>query len=129
MKESDFVITDRYLQLDLQVATQKIYGFGERHRPFTLEAGTWTMWANGQDSKMDNGQGGLQGSGVHPFALIQTMIDGEFFGVYFRNTNAASPVIRHNSGKGTHGDHGSVISYITTGGEIEMFIFTKGTAK
>lgn len=30
------------------------------------------MWANGQDSKMDNGQGGLQTYGVHPFALVQS---------------------------------------------------------
>lgn len=59
MKGADFVISDKYLQLDLQVPSQKIYGFGERHRQFTLEKGTWTMWANGQDSQFDNGQGGL----------------------------------------------------------------------
>jgi len=59
MKDSDFVISDRYLQLDLQVPTTRIYGFGERHRQFTLEKGTWTMWANGQDSNLDNGQGGM----------------------------------------------------------------------
>lgn len=87
------------------------------------------MWANGQESKMDNGQGGLQTYGVHPFALIQSEVPGEYFGVYFRNTNAASPVIRHNSSNGTHADTGSVISYITTGGEIEFFVFTKGDAK
>jgi len=57
------------------------------------------------------------------------MIEGEFFGVYFRNTNAASPVIRQNSSNGTFNDNGSIISYITTGGEIEMFIFTKGDAR
>lgn len=129
MKGSDFVVSDKYLQLDLQVPTVKIYGFGERHRQFTLEKGTWTMWANGQDSKMDNGQGGLQTYGVHPFALIQTVIPGEFFGIFFRNTNAASPVIRHNSSNGTFNDNGSIISYITTGGEIEMFVFTKGDAR
>jgi len=57
------------------------------------------------------------------------MIPGEFFGIYFRNTNAASPVIRHNSSNGTRGDFGSVISYITTGGEIEFFVFTKSDAR
>jgi len=86
------------------------------------------MWANGQDSKMDNGQGGLQTYGVHPFALVQSEVNGEFFGLYFRNTNAASPVIRHKSSNGTHQDVGSVISYITTGGEIELFVFTKSSA-
>lgn len=120
------------MQLDLQVPSQRIYGLGERNRQFTLTAGTWTMWANGQASPYDNGQGGLQTYGVHPFALIQTQIEGEFIGLYFRNTNAASPVIRHN--KATPGvqpltDPGAALSYITTGGDIEIFVFVKGDAK
>jgi len=77
---------------------------------------------------MDNGQGGLQTYGVHPFALVPSDLHGDFFGLYFTNTNAASPVIRHKSSNGTHQDVGSTISYITTGGEIELFVFTKGTA-
>lgn len=130
---SDLVVSDRYLQLDLQVPSQRIYGFGTRNREFTLEPGTWTMWANGQANPVDNGQGGLQTYGVHPFALIQTQIDGEFIGLYFRNTNAASPVVRHKKPK-TGGvppmtDPGATISYITTGGDIEIFVFVKGDAK
>jgi len=132
-EKSDIVISDRYLQLDLQVPSQRIYGLGERNRQFTLTAGTWTMWANGQASPYDNGQGGLQTYGVHPFALIQTQIDGEFIGLYFRNTNAASPVIRHKkpaqSGVRPLTDAGATISYITTGGDIEIFVFVKGDAK
>jgi len=129
---SDIVISDKYLQIDLQVPSQRIYGLGERNRQFTLSAGTWTMWANGQASPYDNGQGGLQTYGVHPFALIQTQIDGEFIGLYFRNSNAASPVIRHK--KGQQGvrpvvDFGATISYITTGGDIEIYVFVKGDAK
>jgi len=52
-------------------------------------------------------------------------------GLYFRNTNAASPVVRHKSTKGVQPliDAGATISYITTGGEIEFFVFTKGDAK
>lgn len=46
--ESDFVMSDRFMQLDLQVPTQRIYGFGERQRQFSLDKGTWTMWANGR---------------------------------------------------------------------------------
>jgi hypothetical protein len=43
--------------------------------------------------------------------------------MYFRNTNAASPIITHrNDTKGT-------ISYITTGGQIEVFFFLKDNAK
>jgi len=130
---SDIVISDRYLQIDLQVPSQRIYGLGERNRQFTLSAGTWSMWANGQANPYDNGSGGLQTYGVHPFALIQTQIDGEFIGLYFRNSNAASPVIRHNKGKANGirpvTDWGATISYITTGGDIEIYVFIKGDAK
>ena len=57
-EESDFVMSDKFMQLDLQVPTQRIYGFGERQREFTLGAGTWTMWANGRPSSYDDGLGG-----------------------------------------------------------------------
>lgn len=56
--ESDFVMSDKFMQLDLQVPTQRIYGFGERQREFTLSEGTWTMWANGRASSYDDGMGG-----------------------------------------------------------------------
>jgi alpha-glucosidase (family GH31 glycosyl hydrolase) len=44
-------------------------------------------------------------------------------GIWFRNTNAMSPII-------THKDDGSaVMSYITTGGKIHAYFFMQGTAK
>ena len=46
-------------------------------------------------------------------------------GIYFRNSNAMSPVIRKNPGYGT----GSTLSYITIGGQLEMYFMFKGTAK
>ena len=46
-------------------------------------------------------------------------------GIYFRNSNAMSPVIRKNAGYGA----GSTLSYITIGGQIEMYFMFKGTAK
>ena len=55
---SDFVMSDRFMQLDLQVPSQRIYGFGERQRQFTLGEGTWTMWANGRQQSYDDGAGG-----------------------------------------------------------------------
>ena len=48
----------------------RIYGLGERTREFSLQQGTWTMWANGREANYDNGVGGKQTYGVHPFALI-----------------------------------------------------------
>jgi len=44
-------------------------------------------------------------------------------GIFFRNSNAQSPVLSFND------DGGSTLSYITTGGNLEMFFFFKGTAK
>jgi hypothetical protein len=55
---SNFVMSDKFMQLDLQVPTQRIYGFGERQRQFTLSNGTWTMWANGRQQSYDDGTGG-----------------------------------------------------------------------
>ena len=122
-QDSAFLMADKYMQLDFQLPSQRIYGLGERVREFTLGEGTWTMWANGQPTPYDDGMGSLQTYGVHPFALIQSASPGEYFGLYFRNSNAQSPVIKHGEGgKAT-------LSYITTGGELEVYFFFKGTAK
>jgi len=45
---SDLILTDKFMQLDLQMPSGRIYGLGERQREFSLETGTWTMWANGR---------------------------------------------------------------------------------
>lgn len=126
---SNFVMSDKFMQLDLQVPSQRIYGFGERQRQFTLDEGTWTMWANGRPNSYDDGTGGKQTYGVHPFALIQTKQKDEFVGIYFRNTNAASPIITHKTKADNVTADGGTISYITTGGQMEVFFFLKDNAK
>jgi len=52
------VFMDKYIQVDLKLPSTRIYGIGERVREFNLTQGTWTMWARGQDSPYDAGQGG-----------------------------------------------------------------------
>ena len=94
-KDSAFVMMDKYLQMDINLPSRRIYGFGERVKSFALGEGTWTMWASGNANKTDNGMGGQQSFGVHPFALVQTAVKTEYLGIYFRNTNAMSPVIRY----------------------------------
>jgi len=96
--------------MDMQLPSRRIFGLGERNREFLLEQGTWTMWANGQETPYDDGSGGLQTYGVHPFVLVQTAVKGEYMGIYFRNSNAMSPVITYT------GTDSSTFSYITTGG-------------
>lgn len=80
------------------------------------------MWASGQQPEYDDGSGGKQGSGVHPFALIQTSKPDEFMGVFFRNSNAMSPLITYNGS-------GSTLSFITTGGQLQIYFFFQGSPK
>lgn len=122
-EDSAFFMSDKYMQLDLQLPTQRVYGLGERSREFGLSEGTWTMWANGQESPYDEGQGSKQTYGVHPFALVQTKTPGEYFGIFFRNANAQSPVLKFKE------DGGSTLSYVTTGGMLDIYFFFKGSAK
>ena len=43
--------------------------------------------------------------------------------MFFRNSNAQSPVIKYKD------DGTSTLSYITTGGQIEMYFFIHGNVK
>lgn len=108
-----FIMQDKFIQLDMKVATQKIYGFGERQREFTLGEGAYTMWTNGQETPYDDGTGGKQIYGVHPFCLIKAKTRDRFFGIFFRNSNAQAVVITHNQTDGS-----ANLSYMTTGGNL-----------
>jgi hypothetical protein len=55
--------------------------------------------------------------------MIQGKNKGDYFGMFFRNSNAQSPLLRFND------DGTSTLSYITTGGQIEIFFFLHGSAK
>lgn len=58
-EDQTFYMTDKFIQMDFKLPSQRIYGLGERNRKFNLEEGTWTMWANGQESQEDVGTGSL----------------------------------------------------------------------
>lgn len=114
---------DKFIQMDFLLPSQRLYGFGERIHDFQLDEGTWTMWAIGLDSPVDDGQGRKGVYGVHPFVLVQTATKGDFIGIFFRNSNAQSPVLKYTDGGK------SILSYITTGGQIEAYFFIHGSAK
>jgi hypothetical protein len=44
-------------------------------------------------------------------------------GIFFRNSNAQSPI---NTNK-TDGNY--TLTYVTTGGQLEIYFFTKGSSK
>ena len=118
-----FLMMDKYMQIDLQLPSRRIYGMGERVREFTLTEGAWTMWANGQNPQYDTGYGAGNSYGVHPFALVQSKAMGEFFGIYFRGSSAMSTVVTYT------GTDAATLSYISTGGQIEIYFMFKGTPK
>lgn len=45
-----------------------------------------------------------------------------FVGLFFRNANAMTPVLRFNN------DGTSVLSFITIGGQVEVYVIGMGTA-
>jgi alpha-glucosidase len=47
-----------------------------------------------------------------------------FVGLFFRNSAAMTPVLKFNNT-----DMTSTLSFITIGGEIDLYVFIKGTAK
>ena len=121
-----FVFETRYIQVDMVLPTQKIYGFGERAGNFTLGQGAWTMWSHEANAETDEGRGGAQLSGVHPFCLVKAENNADsdqFFGIFFRSSNAQSPITRHVVGNRT------LLSYITIGGNLDIYFFFRGNAK
>lgn len=79
------------------------------------------MWASGQDGTYDDGRGRGGLSGVHPFLLVWSG-HRRYIGLFFRNANAMTPVLRYNN------DSTSTLSFITIGGQLEVYIFAQGTA-
>lgn len=116
---------DKYVQIDLSLASQTVFGLGQRNGNFQLEEGAYTMWAQSRDqSVVNSGQGGVGSPGVHPFIMVQSKTSiGDYAGIYFHNANAAAPILQFDAAPATT----STFSYITTGGIVEMFVFGYGS--
>jgi len=41
------VFMDKFIQMDFNLPSQNLFGFGERIREFALKEGAWNMWAHG----------------------------------------------------------------------------------
>jgi hypothetical protein len=81
------------------------------------------MWASGQTPFPDDGKGRSGLSGVHPFVMFQAKDARRYVGLFFRNSAAMTPVLKFNDTDGT-----STLSFITIGGDIDFYVFIKGTA-
>jgi len=82
--------------MDYQLPSQFVYGFGDSVHEFLISEGAYSMWTSGQDGAYDTGSGRGGLSGVHPFLLVQTANPKLFIGLFFRNSNAMTPVLRFN---------------------------------
>lgn len=60
---------------------------------------------------------------MHPFCLIRVNKTDEFFGIFFRSSNAQAPIIKYTT------DNDVILSYITTGGNLDINFFMRGSAK
>jgi hypothetical protein len=123
-RNQTLIFADKYIQMDFKLVSQNVYGLGDRFSRMKLMEGAYGMWSNGKEPEDQNpnlrGRGGL--SGVHPFVMFETAQTRRFVGIYFRNSNQMTPVLRFN-------DFGtSTLSFITIGGELEMYFFVQGTA-
>jgi len=92
-----FIFQDKFIQIDMTIPTGRIYGFGERETSFDLGRGAWTMWPTDNKAEYDSGLGGKQLQGMHPFCLIKTKESDEFFGIFFRSSNAQSPIVQYRN--------------------------------
>lgn len=120
--EQTFVYQKKFVQIDMKIPSGHIYGFGEREANFELGPGAWTMWSQDAKAEFDSGYGGKQLAGMHPFCLIKSNSSDEFFGIFFRSSNAQSPIIQY-------ADNQHILSYITTGGNLDINFFFRGSAK
>lgn len=120
--DQTFVFQRRFIQIDFKIPGSHIYGFGERETSFELGQGAWTMWPQDTLSDYDMGMGGKQLAGMHPFCLIKSNVSDEFFGIYFRSSNAQSPIVSFENNQ-------HILRYITTGGNLDINFFFRGSAK
>lgn len=121
-EEQKWVFNDKFIRLDLKLASQRIFGFGERVSQFALGEGAYESFNFGFDEKYDPTTAGNQAYGTHPFVMFQGKDKQEFFGMYFHNSNAQVPLITHDDATGE-----ATFTYITTGGIIEVYFFTHGS--
>jgi alpha-glucosidase (family GH31 glycosyl hydrolase) len=123
-QDATLVFAEKYTQMDFTLPSWDLYGFGERVHATNMSQGAWTMWNKNKVPTPDDGFGkGLQSFGTHPFILFKNDKAGDFGGMFFRNANNQAPIVRFNQTNNVTTD----VSYITTGGKIEVFFFLHGS--
>ncbi len=119
-----FIFTDKLIQMNFVLPSQRVFGLGERLGSFKLTEGEYVMFTHGQDIVEDTRQGGDQGYGAHPFILYQTEEVGQYAGMWFRNSNPQSAFIKFNNEGGAKTTN---FQYNAIGGIVDIYFFFHGT--
>ena len=114
-KEQDLIMMDKYLDVSFMVDGNKVWGYGERVHNFFLGEGTYTIFARGQDSPVENGTMGNNLYGSHPVVMVRLNKKG-YLGIFFKNSNAQSLTV-------TFADDQTQLKFIAVGGVLDFEFF------
>ena len=90
-----FLFTDRFINFESILTTDKIFGFGERYHNIKLDKGIYTIWPNDTGGIfLDDGKGGKNGYSHQPVAIHKTSLDNFWLGFVFLNSNNQDVIIK-----------------------------------
>ena len=118
---------DKFIQVDFTLASQHVWGLGARYgQNQQVPDGAYSLWSKDSNEAptVDNGQGGVSALDVHPFFIVQShKKTDDFAGVYFHSSSALAPILQKDAAPLTT----STLSFVATGGIVEVFIFGHGS--
>lgn len=115
-RDRNLIFSEKYLEMGFLIDSRHIFGFGERHRTFELNPGSYSAWTDGRENIHDPGDLGNNLYGDHPFILAR-LKDNSFIGLFFKNSNAKALEYTHvESDK-------SILNFKAIGGVLDFFAF------
>ena len=115
----NFLFSDKYINFESKLTSDKIYGFGEKTHDFKLNDGTYTIWNYDCGSKKyDDGKGGMNEYSHQPIGLHRTKFSNIWLGFVFLNSNAQDVII-HSDKNNTY------LTHKTIGGIIDYYIIVE----
>ena len=109
---------DKYLEIEVELPTHRIFGLGEQIAPFELPTGRYSLFDKDQPSPISDGLGGKGMYSTHPVYVNQ--IGTKFNLIYFKNSNAQDYFVNHYGSK-------AVVTHKSVGGIFEFYIVLLGS--
>ena len=123
-KDLEFVHTPYYMKTTANINSNgKIFGLGERVGEFFLDDGIYTLWAQDQQSPVEDGKRpGKNVYGTHPVYFSKLKSGNDFFAVFENNAGAQDFILESTSS-------GKKITHIKTSGVTDMFVILNSDIK